>query len=181
MGPNWRCACFGLCLLVALTSQMACFESAPAPKKPQLREYQEGGILELQVQGSAVGVRFDSFQLANTDEGAPDVIEIGGPGTYLAAAFNDKLHDGANGMSDYGPLKSRSIPIQPQAGAKVQTINLPGLGTYPVLSGSLTMQKYRHGMEGRDWWEGSIELTVRTAVGPSTLFGTFKGGIVPTW
>lgn len=157
--------------------------SAPAPSEPKakLPEFGEGGTLELQAQGRAVTVRFDSFRLANTDAEAPDLIEIDGPGTSVVAAFNDKLKDGQDGMSDYTPLVSKPIPIQPQAGEEEQTVNLPGLGIYPVLGGNITLQKFQHGMDGRDWWEGSIELRVRTAAGPSTLVGAFKGGIVPTW
>lgn len=60
-------------------------------------------------------------------------------------------------------------------------ITIPNQGTYRVKGGSIVMEKFQIGMDGRDKWDGQIAVTVQTSQGPVSLTRTFSFGVVPVW
>ena len=144
--------------------------------------FQEGGTMSFTVQGKPVSVKVDFVDLANTDSGVPDYLEITGPGMYLCALIDPKMPD-VEGDGYYKPMVGRALSFKVPADLlpTPREITIPNQGKYPVTGGSLTMEKFQVGMEGRDKWDGKIELTLQTAQGPVPLSGTFSFCVVPTW
>lgn len=144
--------------------------------------FSEGGAITLNVQGQPVSIAVDSADLANTDSGYADYLEISGPGTFLCAAIDPKMPDG-EGDVYYKPIVGRVLPMNLSLDLMPtpREITIPNQGKYPVTGGSVTMDQFQIGMDGRDMWEGRIEVTVQTSQGPTALSGTFKFCVVPVW
>jgi len=144
--------------------------------------FTEGGTLSLTVQGQPATVKIGFVDLSNNDEGYPDFLEMTGPGTCLYALIDPKMQ-GEDGEAYYKPVAGRTLPfnVPLDLAPTPREITIPNLGKYPVTGGSIVMEKFQIGMNGRDWWDGRIEVVVQTAQGPATLPGTFSFCVVPTW
>jgi hypothetical protein len=177
---GWRSLGALAALLLGLAGA-ACAKagSGEAIEERTWSEYAEGGTLSLTATGQPVTVEITDAIFANTDVGYPDGIELRGPDTYIYAEVPNKIEDGEDGLSDYKPILNRPQSIK--EGADPLMLNMPGLGKYPIQSGSITLEKYDHGMDGRVWWEGRISLVVTTNAGPQAISGGFAFGIVPVW
>jgi len=109
-------------------------------------------------------------------------MEIEGAGTYLCALIDPKMPDG-EGPGYYQPVVGRALPLNVpediQQGAREITVT--GQGKYPVTGGNLVMEKFQCGMNGRDYWEGRVEVIVQTSQGAVTIPGTFAFCVIPTW
>ena len=82
----------------------------------------------------------------------------------------------------YNPIVNVALPVGTLGMEDEElTLNLPNLGEFPVKSGSLTLQKFQTGRDGRDWWDGQLMLTLETDQDPKTATGTFSWCIVPVW
>lgn len=156
--------------------------AAGAPTAEPYPRFTEGGSLTLSVQGQPATVMIGPVFLSNNDEGYPDFLEISGPGTFLCALIDPKMQ-GGEGAEYYRPVVKRALPFNVPLDLQhtPREITIPNLGKYPVTGGSITMEKFQIGMDGRDMWDGQIELTVQTAQGPTPLTGTFSFCVVPTW
>lgn len=159
----------------------ACSAGDTAEPSASFPTYEEGGSLELQIQGQPVSIKITEAWFNNTDVGYPDYIELSGPDTYLQAKVEPKIEDGPDGLSDYKPILNKAVPIGGLEGADPLTLGVPGVGKYAVTGGTVTLTRYDHGMEGRVLWEGNMSLNLTTGAGPATAAGTFKFGIVPLW
>jgi hypothetical protein len=155
--------------------------SAPgASSSGQLKTFEPGGAIELSAQGQNVTVTIGECFYNNTDPGYPDDIEINGPGSTVHFKYESKLSSNSSGDSDYKPLEGKPMPLWNEAGEPLE-ITMPGRGTYPIAAGTLTVERSENGMEGRDWWEGRLDLTLRTSQGEIPVSGTFKTCIIPVW
>ncbi|HRK36485.1 MAG TPA: hypothetical protein PLJ47_17950 [Candidatus Hydrogenedentes bacterium] len=143
---------------------------------------EEGGTLTLHISGSTVTVPIDFAELTNTDEGYPDFVQFGGAGTFIVAGIDGKMPDD-EGDGYYAPLVGKALPVNVSLdlveGAR--EVTLPGLGLQPVAGGQITLEKFRRLGDGKDLWEGKIELSVQGPQGLMNIPGTFKVSIVPTW
>jgi len=143
-------------------------------------EFQEGGSMTLTVEGQPYTVTLGSVIFANTDEGYSDYVEIEGQGTRILAECANKDLD-FDSETSYAPLVNTALPLGVKDFPEAMTIELSGLGNYPVTGGSLTLQKFQIGRDGHDWWEGQISITVETTAGIRTISGPFSWCIVPVW
>lgn len=144
--------------------------------------FAEGGTLILNFNGQSTTIKLDDVQLANTDSGYPDYMELTGPGTYVCALIDPKMPD-VEGDGYYQPLVGRALPLTVSKDLlpDEREITAPNLGKYTVVGGNLTMEKFQNGMDGRDHWEGKIDLQLQTTQGIIPVSGTFSFTVVPTW
>ena len=132
------------------------------------------------MQGQTGAVNVDYIVYANTDSDYPDYIEIQGPGTFITAENPNKDLDFDTDTA-YQPIVNTPLQVKDAGSGDEMTVNVPGLGQYPITSGTITMQKFVIGRDGHDWWDGNITLHLETAAGPQTVNGTFSFCIVPVW
>lgn len=144
--------------------------------------FAEGGTLTFSLNGQSATIKLDDVQLANTDSGYPDFMELTGPGTYVTALIDPKMPD-VEGDGYYRPLVGRALPLTVPKDLlpDEREITAPNLGKYTVVGGNLTMDKFQIGMDGRDHWDGRIDLQLQTTQGVIPVSGTFSFTVVPTW
>ncbi|MBX7259688.1 MAG: hypothetical protein K1Y02_25250 [Candidatus Hydrogenedentes bacterium] len=145
-----------------------------------LKTFSEGGTISFTVQGQPYTAKIVDCYYNNTDEGYPDYVEIMGNGTLIHFSNEAKMEDDANGLSDFARIVGKALPLWTEMNETME-ISLEGRGKYPIAGGSLTLERFEHGMEGRDWWEGRIELKLKTENGDTPVSGTYKTCIVPVW
>lgn len=114
------CIRLGIVALFMIATVQGCGGSseagAPAPAAASAERstqgepyprFDEGGELALTVQGQQVTVKIDFVDLANTDAGYPDYLEVSGSGTYLCARIDPKMPDGED-EAYYKPIVGRA-------------------------------------------------------------------------
>jgi len=165
---------------------MTSTEGTDAPREAKSGDpyptFSEGGTLTLSFNGQAATLKVDSVYLANTDSGYPDYLEIEGPGTYVCALIDPKMPD-EEGEGYYKPIVGRALPLNVPKDLlpNEREITAPNVGKYTVVDGNLTMGKFQNGMDGRDHWDGKIDLQLQTTQGVIPVSGTFSFTVVPTW
>ncbi|MCC6796469.1 MAG: hypothetical protein IT366_15220 [Candidatus Hydrogenedentes bacterium] len=144
--------------------------------------FAEGGALTLSFNGQSATIKLDDVQLANTDSGYPDYMELSGSGTYFAALIDPKMPD-VEGDAYYQPIVGRALPLTVPKDLLPddREITAPNLGKYTIVGGNLTMEKFQIGMDGRDHWDGRIDLQLQSTRGVIPVSGTFSFTVVPTW
>lgn len=147
-----------------------------------LKTFEEGGTLTLDLAGQPATVKLTQVLYLNADSDSDDCVEVSAEATNLLIKNPDGMKEGKDGLSDYATIAGKPLPIQPKdLRDQASKITIPGFGAFPVLGGTLTLEKFEHGMNGRDWWDGKIELNLQTASGPNTAKGTFSTCIIPVW
>ncbi len=144
------------------------------------KTFQEGGTIEFTVQGQPYTVQITDCLYNNTEGDYPDYVEIAGAGTLVHFSNEAKMHDDAQGLSDFATIVGKPLPLWTEV-SEAMEITVTGRGKYTISGGALTLERFEHGMEGRDWWEGRIELKLKTEHGDTPVSGTFKTCIVPVW
>lgn len=154
--------------------------SADSAASSPLKTFKEGGTIEFTVQGQAYQAKIIGCYYNNTDEGNPDYVEVTGNGTRIHFANEAKMEDNADGVSDYARIAGKALPLWTEL-EETMEITLEGRGKYAIGGGSMTLERFEHGIEGQDWWEGRVELSLKTEHGDTPVSGTFKTCIVPLW
>jgi hypothetical protein len=168
-----------VCIAVAVA---ACKAPATGNSYEDYPEFQEGGEITLTIDGTPRTIRLNDIVFANTDDGYPDYVEARGNNTRLVFECSKDHNLDFDTDSAYQPIISVGLPLEnPGSGDEKFTIQIPNLDTFDVLGGSLTMEKYTIGRDGRDWWDGTLRLTLESADAPITVNGTFSWCIVPVW
>lgn len=161
---------------------LGCKQAAPGKTYEDYPEFQEGGEMTLIVDGSPRTIRLNDITFANTEGDYPDYIEALGNDTRLMFECS-KSHDlDFDSDAAYQPIVNVPLAIGNLGfDEEGSTLQIPNVDTFDVLNGTITMQKFEIGRDGRDWWEGQISLTLDAADGPLTVSGTFAWCIVPVW
>jgi hypothetical protein len=167
----------------AVAAQIQGETPAETPQAASRRIFKEGGKLTINAPTGPVDVVVTEVTYGNTDPGYPDLVEIGGQGTYFVVQVAEKIEEDAQENLQYQTIAGKRLPVQPldPTGGQTMSIEVPGSGPYGVTGGALILEKFEHGPSETDWWEGRLELTLQTTAGAYSVTGTFSFGIVPVW